>query len=113
MLEGVLGTKLWVVDPTSVTIVYCASSINTLLSCASPSKRLFVLSTHNKGVYVIGRIFLVSFVDFSVANNFQDCIRQVRCLFFLRHLNCRYQGGIIFTEVSEEIPLESHLNGLL
>lgn len=113
MLEGVLATKLWVFDPASVTIVCCASSINTLLSCARPPKRLFSLGTHSKGVYVISRVFLISFVDFSVADDFQDCIRQVCCLFFSRRLDCRHQGGVVFAEVSEEVPLESHLDGLL
>ena len=90
MFEGVLGMKLWVFDLALVTIVRCASSINTLLICARPSRRLFLLGTYSKGVYVIGRVFLVFFVDLNIADNSQDCIRQVRCLFFLRCFNCRH-----------------------
>ena len=113
MFESVLGTKLWVFDPALVTIMYCVFSINTLLICARPPKCSFLLDTHSKGVYIIGRVFLVFFVDLSVADNSQDCIRQLRCFFFPRCLDCQYQGGEVFAEVSKKVPLESHLNNLL
>lgn len=100
-------------DLALVIIVYCDFSINILLICARFSRRSFLLGTHSKGVYVIDYVFLVSFVHFSMADDFQDYIQQVHCFFFLCCLHCQYQDGIVFAKVSEKVFLESHFNSLL
>lgn len=112
LLKDILGRKLWVFDQTSVTIVCSTSSINTFLSCIYLPKRLFLLDTHSKDIYVIGLVFLVFIIYFSVADDFQDCICQVCCFFFPHHFHCRHQGRVVLTKVSEEVFLESHFNGL-
>ena len=112
MFEGVLGTKLYMYDSALITIVGYTFLINSLLICARSLKHLFLLNNHSKSVYVIGHVFLIFFIDLSITDNFQDYICQIRCFFFLPHLDCQYQSRIVFAGVSKKIFLKSYFNDL-
>lgn len=87
LFESILGTKLWIFNLASVTIICYASLIDILLIYTYPSSCSFWLNTLNKSIYVIGHVFLIYFIDLNVLDNSQDYICQVHYLFFSHYFD--------------------------
>lgn len=52
----------------------------------------------------------IPFINFDVADNSQDCVREVNGFFFPFGLNCQNKSWVVFAKMLKDVPLESHLN---
>lgn len=105
--------KFWMFNLVSITIIYFTSLIDKLLIYTYSLKCLFLIDIYNKGIYIIGPIFLIFFVNLSMSDDSQDYIYQIRYLFFLHYLNCQYQSRIVFAKISKKLFFKNYLNDLL